>query len=327
MAGAEEVVRVLPDEPAIAKTFDYLVPDSFGDQVRVGDRVRIALAGRRVGGWIVEVGVDPPAGVALRPLAKWSGRGPGPDLIELARWAAWRWAGRPASLLRTASPERNVAGLPAPAPAGVRGSSTAPRTAVDDTVARLAADGLGAGRAVLRLPPAVDPAGVALAAVGRGHALVLCPDRARRSRHGPHPPGPGVRVAAHPRDWAQGAAGATVVGTRAAAWAPVGDLAAVVVVDEHDDAHQQEQAPTWHARDVALERARRAGRALRADLAVPVARGAGRGAPARPPTGAGTGRMADRRRGRPAPRGPSHAACCRRRSSGCCAATAGCCAC
>ena len=50
-----------------------------------------------------------------------------------------------------------------------------------------------------------------------------------------------------------------MVGTRAAAWAPVGGLAAVVVVDEHDEAHQQEQAPTWHARDVALERAHRAG--------------------------------------------------------------------
>jgi primosomal protein N' (replication factor Y) len=66
-------------------------------------------------------------------------------------------------------------------------------------------------------------------------------------------------VALHPRDWALGAAGATVVGTRAAAWAPVGELAAVVVVDEHDESHQQEQAPTWHARDVAVERARRAG--------------------------------------------------------------------
>jgi primosomal protein N' (replication factor Y) (superfamily II helicase) len=32
-----------------------------------------------------------------------------------------------------------------------------------------------------------------------------------------------------------------------------------VVVDEHDESHQQSQAPTWHARDVAVERARRAG--------------------------------------------------------------------
>src|ERR671918_322550 len=77
--------------------------------IGVGHRVRMVLHGRRVGGWIVAVDVDPPAGVALRPLAKWSGRGPTPELIELAEWAAWRWAGRPASLLRTASPGRAAA--------------------------------------------------------------------------------------------------------------------------------------------------------------------------------------------------------------------------
>ena len=37
------------------------------------------------------------------------------------------------------------------------------------------------------------------------------------------------------------------------------DLAAVVVLDEHDEALQEERAPTWHARDVVVERARRAG--------------------------------------------------------------------
>ena len=36
-------------------------------------------------------------------------------------------------------------------------------------------------------------------------------------------------------------------------------LAAVVVLDEHSEGLQSEQAPTWHAREVALERARRAG--------------------------------------------------------------------
>jgi primosomal protein N' (replication factor Y) len=33
----------------------------------------------------------------------------------------------------------------------------------------------------------------------------------------------------------------------------------VVVLDEHDETYQEERAPTWHARDVAVERARRAG--------------------------------------------------------------------
>jgi primosomal protein N' (replication factor Y) len=41
--------------------------------------------------------------------------------------------------------------------------------------------------------------------------------------------------------------------------APIDDPAVVVVLDEHDESLQQEQAPTWHARDVAIERARRLG--------------------------------------------------------------------
>src|SRR5436305_1867544 len=51
----------------------------------------------------------------------------------------------------------------------------------------------------------------------------------------------------------------TVVGARAAAWAPLTAPSAVVVIDEHDEAYQEERAPTWNARDVAVERAHRAG--------------------------------------------------------------------
>jgi primosomal protein N' (replication factor Y) len=64
--------------------------------------------------------------------------------------------------------------------------------------------------------------------------------------------------------WARARAGAcVVVGGRAAVWAPVPDLAAVVVLDEADEALEDERAPTWNARDVALERAARAGAAVR----------------------------------------------------------------
>jgi primosomal protein N' (replication factor Y) len=59
--------------------------------------------------------------------------------------------------------------------------------------------------------------------------------------------------------WARARAGACVViGGRSAVWAPVPDLAAVVVLDEGDEALEDERAPTWNARDVALERAARA---------------------------------------------------------------------
>lgn len=50
-----------------------------------------------------------------------------------------------------------------------------------------------------------------------------------------------------------------VLGARSSVWARVDDLTAIVVVDEHDEALQEERNPTWHARDVAIERAARAG--------------------------------------------------------------------
>jgi primosomal protein N' (replication factor Y) (superfamily II helicase) len=111
----------------------------------------------------------------------------------------------------------------------------------------------------MRLPPSSDPVPLALAACARGQTLVLAPTQSMARRVGLALRRAGVPVALHPRDWAMAAAGATVVGTRAAAWSPAPNLAAVVVLDEHDEAWQEERAPTWHAREVAVERARRAG--------------------------------------------------------------------
>ena len=247
-------MRVLADQTGIAKTFDYVVPEAWADRVQVGSRVRIALGPRRVGAWVTEVGVEPPAGVSLKPIAKLSGHGPPAELVDLARWAQWRWAAKtPVPFLRTASPERNVDGLP---PRPDRGHT--PTEVADPVVAPLLADALAGGPVVLRLPPTADLTAVALGAAGLGDALVVCPSH-RMARHvAVRLRRAGVQVALHPDEWARAAAGGcTVVGARAAAWAPVPDLAAVVVLDEHDEVHQEERSPTWHARDVALERARR----------------------------------------------------------------------
>jgi primosomal protein N' (replication factor Y) len=243
------IVRVVPDVKGMERELDYLVPESLRDQVRVGTIVRIPLGPRRARAWVVAVGVQPPEGVALREITKVTGYGPPEELVELARWAAWRWAGRRAHLLVPASPPNAVRALP-PAPA---------RPGVPEPRDPLAAEALAADGGLLRLPPATDRLPVVLAAVARGNALVLTPsvDEARvlalRLRRA------GVPVALHPRDWALGCAGCTVVGAQAASWAPVGDLAAVVVLDEHDEALRHESTPTWNARDVAIERARRAG--------------------------------------------------------------------
>jgi primosomal protein N' (replication factor Y) len=131
--------------------------------------VRVPLHGRRVGGWVAAIGVDPPEGVTLRPVAKVTGWGPAPELFDLAEWAAWRWAGRVPHFLRTASPPGAVQGLP-PAPV----AAPVPVVPADPLVARA----FERDRVVLRLPPAHDAYGLVVAAAQRGPTLVVTPAHA-----------------------------------------------------------------------------------------------------------------------------------------------------
>jgi primosomal protein N' (replication factor Y) len=49
-----------------------------------------------------------------------------------------------------------------------------------------------------------------------------------------------------------------VVGTRSAVFAPVADLALIIVDEEHDSSYKQQEAPRYHARDIAVMRAKMA---------------------------------------------------------------------
>jgi primosomal protein N' (replication factor Y) len=214
--------------------------------VRVGTIVRVDLHGRRVGGWVVaieeataEQAPRPSKDRPLKEIAKVTGDGPAPDLVELAHWAAWRWAGRRGVFLKTASPPRVVRGTGGPAP--------------DRTTA-------GAAVRVIRVAPATDTLPLVLKAAADRDALVLAPGHAGARTIASRLRAEGMACALMPDDWPRAAAGGyVVVGSRAGAWAPAPRLGRVLVLDEHDEAYQEERAPTWHARDVAIERARRVG--------------------------------------------------------------------
>jgi primosomal protein N' (replication factor Y) len=248
------VARVLPNVTGLDKQFDYLVPQSLFASAQVGSIVRVDLHGRRIGGWIVSIDPSDALNTAeLKPIAKVTGHGPSPNLIDLADWAAVRWAARRRHFLVAASPHRAVTGVPAE-----RRTNTGvePRSPASTAI-------LADGGGVLRLPPTSDPMPAVLSAVSFGPTLAVVPAveqamllaaRLRRS---------GLTVAVMPNDWAAAAGGVDVViGARAAAWAPCPELAAAVVIDEHDEALQEEGSPTWHARDVLIERCRRLGARL-----------------------------------------------------------------
>jgi primosomal protein N' (replication factor Y) len=133
--------------------------------------------------------------------------------------------------------------------------------AVPGALAELVDEALRAVTAVVvRLGPATDLTPLVAALSTRGPTLVVVPSVERAAVLAERLRRAGGGVAVVPEDWAQARAGAAVVvGARGAAWAPCPGLAAVVVVDAHDQALAQEQAPTWNAAEVVAERARRAG--------------------------------------------------------------------
>ena len=246
------VVRVLPDVAGLGREFDYRVPARWADAVEIGTMVRVELHGRRVAAWVTAVDVEPAAGVALRPVLRVSSVGPAADVVDLARWVAHRWSGRVSAVLRSASPPRTVPTRPP-----VRRSPPRPPAGGgDDLVIQALAE---PGVTVVRVGPADDQYRLVAGAAARGNALVVCPSVGRARWLAGRLGRDGIRTHLQPGAWASASSGGAVIGARSAALAPTAPLDAVVVLDEHDEALQEERNPTWHARDVAIERARRAG--------------------------------------------------------------------
>ena len=221
--------------------------------------MRVDLHGRRVRGWVLAVTDAPEVAADLvRPVRAVVSAGPPADVVALCGWAAWRWAGPRATFLRAASPPNLVPPDPVDVDVAVHPPVPAPLTLPDRP-----------GRLVVWPPTRPrDDLIVSLLAL-EGSTIVVAPDPSERARVAAAAEATGrVTVeltgddpaATRTAAWQAARHGACVVlGGRVAALAPVPDLRAAVVLDDADTALVEERAPTWHARDLLLERARRAG--------------------------------------------------------------------
>jgi len=264
----------------------YEIPEE--DAPEIGLRVLVPVRRRRVWGTVLGVESTPP-GFRVR---KVSGIPEPrlvvtPELLELCRWVADYYAANLSDVLAAAVPSpggltRRAPRAPAeeaeawlkaapPSREELNQDQRSALTALEDAVrssafrAFLLFGVTGSGKTAVYLHAAAE------AVNGGGQALILVPEIAlspqtldsfRRAGF--------ARVALYhstlrPREradvWRAAAAGEVdlVVGTRSAVFLPFRSIRLIVVDEEQDGAYKQDDAPRYHARDVALVRGQKLG--------------------------------------------------------------------
>lgn len=249
------------------KQFDYSIPENLLD-LAVGDRVRVDLNGRRVGGWVVSIGASAADGVeraTLRPIVARSGRSVSPEVVELCAWVAATWRGPLRAVLAAASAPKAHVTVANPRRGSATGSPTEVTSALAESIR-------ASGGGLLRVPPAASALSVVSAVAHHGPVLVICPTQRMASLGAAALRRKGYGVASLPDEWDVACAGADIViGARSTVFAPCPELATIVVIDEHDEALKEERSPAWDAVAVARERGRRCGAPVLATSPIPSA--------------------------------------------------------
>lgn len=241
------------------RPLSYAVPEHLEKIVGVGSLVRVPLRGRRMRGWVIEVGEGPAPVENVQNIAAVSGPGPLLDhqLIEVARNLARRYVHPVSSFLRLFTPPQVGRG----------------RKRFSQTVPEVRGNG---GVTLRRLEPGGDPFPIYEDAIrselSRGlGAIVAVPevkegsrvlegltkafsDRAANVHSGIDPSERSAalwEVASGTRD--------VVLGGRGAVFAPAFACGLIIIHQEHDDSFKEQKRPYYDARVAALSRGEHTG--------------------------------------------------------------------
>ncbi|WP_238161128.1 primosomal protein N', partial [Kribbella antibiotica] len=275
------VARIAVDIPLphLDRPFDYLVADDVAEAAQPGTRVKVWFAGKDLDGFILERLAESSHEGKLSRIRKVVSPEQvlTPEIADLCRAVADRYAGVLPDVTRLAVPPRHakVEGEPlrcdqpprpplstsrsawAPYPSGFLEAlerAETPRavwTAVPGAdwalaLAQAAAVCSAAGRGALLLAPDARDlerlATACTAVLGEGGFVTLSADLGPTARY---------------RSFLKVVRGnaRVVIGTRAAAFAPVANLGLVAMWDDGDDSYAEARAPYPHAREVLLLRA------------------------------------------------------------------------
>ena len=271
------------------RPFDYLVPARLDAEAVPGCRVRVRFAGQLVDGYLLERAETSEHQGRLARLERVISPEPvlTPEIFDLARAVADRYAGTLADVLRLAIPPRHAT-AEREAPAVGTARAPAPPAPDPGSWSRYPAGaafltGLAEGRPVRAAwsalpgtgapewPTEIAVAAATAAAAGRG-VLIVVPDARDLDRVDAALTETGLDhvcltadlgPAERYRRWLTVRRGLVrvVAGTRAAMFAPVAELGLVVLWDDGDDLHAEPRAPYPNAREVLALRAHRTGAA------------------------------------------------------------------
>ena len=288
MAQVDPIAHVVIDTPLphLDRIFDYAIPAKMSDDIQQGVRVRVRFAGKLTDAFVVGRSSHTDHDGALLAIASVVSAEPvlTPEVLQLCRSVAARWAGTLSDVLRNAVPNRHARAEAAtdltsdeeiPAP---NTQSWTPYVGSSAFITR-SCDGQSP-RAIVTT--GIDDSALMIAeyvlalAHSSKSSIVVVPDRhaveqiesALRELGAPSwimtsvmaDDGPEKRY----RNWLRALRGSAriAIGTRSAVFAPVDDLAAIVVWDDWNASLYDPQAPYWNARDVAVLRSQQQETAL-----------------------------------------------------------------
>src|SRR6266481_2969293 len=254
-------VRVIIDR-AIQREFDYSVPETLADRIDIGSRVRVPFRDKSALATVLAT-LEQSDAKGIRPIEALVGEAPAisESLLELAKWMSVYYCCPLETVMRSLLPQvirRAEVGWK-------KQLFVQPLTKIDgdkiDNLRKRAPRQAELLEAIAKLEKPMPAAQLlrktsfdnqTLRALAKRGLIELLEEAVERDPHAEEQFIETTNLELN----AEQARARIVIGARSAVFAPLKELGLIMVDEEHETTYKQEEAPRYHARDVAVVRAK-----------------------------------------------------------------------